>query len=170
VAPGSACATELAMTEHAGATAAVTTAATNRVRVRMLGICRQGLTCMTASRAGNRALLEIAIRRPQPAACRRQIRQLSPHLKLAEQGGHPAPQSRPSAHLVPPIPGSHLKGRDVRQRRRTGRQVVGAGCVPTTSGVIGGNRRRHPPVSAFIRTISTGWVAAPSAATLQLCA
>ena len=58
----------LAMTEHAGTTAAVTTAATNRVRVRMLGICRQGLTCMTASRAGKRALLKIAIRRPQPAA------------------------------------------------------------------------------------------------------
>ena len=35
----------LAMTEHAGTTAAVTTAATNRVRVRMLGICRKGLTC-----------------------------------------------------------------------------------------------------------------------------
>ena len=58
----------LAMTEHADTTAAVTTAATNRVRVRMLGICRQGLTCMTASRAGKRALLKIAIRRPQPAA------------------------------------------------------------------------------------------------------
>ena len=72
VAAGSACATELAMTEHAGATAAVTTAATNRVRVRMLGICRQGLTCMTASRAGKRALLKSAIRRPnqQPAASR----------------------------------------------------------------------------------------------------
>ena len=36
VATGSACAAELAMTEHAGTTAAVTTAATNRVRVRML--------------------------------------------------------------------------------------------------------------------------------------
>jgi len=70
VAPGSACATELAMTEHAGATAAVTTAATNRVRVRMLGICRQGLTSITATRAGKRALLKIAIRRPQPAARR----------------------------------------------------------------------------------------------------
>jgi pyruvate-formate lyase-activating enzyme len=45
-----------------------TTAATNRVRVRMLGICRQGLTCMTASRAGKRALVTLAIRRPQPAA------------------------------------------------------------------------------------------------------
>jgi hypothetical protein len=31
------------MTEHAGTTAATTTAATNRVRVRMRGICRQVL-------------------------------------------------------------------------------------------------------------------------------
>ena len=51
-----------------GAAATVTTAATNRVRVRMLGICRQGRTSMTASRAGKRALLKTAIRRPQPAA------------------------------------------------------------------------------------------------------
>jgi hypothetical protein len=60
------------MTEHAGTTAAVTTAATNRVRVRMRGICRQGLTCMTATRVGKRALLKIAIRRPnqQPTASR----------------------------------------------------------------------------------------------------
>ncbi len=31
------------MTEHAGTAAAVTTAATNRVRDRMPGICRQGI-------------------------------------------------------------------------------------------------------------------------------
>ena len=62
----------LAMTEHAGTTAAVTTAATNRVSVRMLRICRQGPTPMTGSRAGNRALLKLAIRRPyqQPAVSR----------------------------------------------------------------------------------------------------
>jgi hypothetical protein len=42
VATGSACATELAMTEHGGTLAAVTTAAAIRVRVRMLGLCRQG--------------------------------------------------------------------------------------------------------------------------------
>src|SRR6185437_5292113 len=31
--------------------------------------------------------------------------------------------------LVPPMVGSHLKGRDVRERRRTGHQVVGVGGV-----------------------------------------
>src|SRR6478736_2895529 len=29
--------------------------------------------------------------------------------------------------IVSPIPGNHLKGRDVRQRRRTGHRVVGDG-------------------------------------------
>jgi len=38
----------------------------------MLGICRQGLTSITATRAGKRALLKIAIRMPnqQPTASR----------------------------------------------------------------------------------------------------
>jgi hypothetical protein len=46
------------MTEHAGTTTAVTTAARNRVRVRMLGLCRQGVTSMTAPQTGNPALLK----------------------------------------------------------------------------------------------------------------
>ena len=39
--------------------------------------------------------------------------------------------ARPVHHgpILPPIPANHLKGRDVRQRRRAGHQVVGAGCV-----------------------------------------
>jgi hypothetical protein len=38
---------------------------------------------------------------------------------------------RPVHHgpILPPIPANHLKGRDVRQRRRTGHQVVGVGRV-----------------------------------------
>jgi hypothetical protein len=46
VATGSACATELVMTEHAGTTVAVTTVATNRVRFACLEICREGLTSL----------------------------------------------------------------------------------------------------------------------------
>ncbi len=59
VATGSACATELAMTEHAGTTAAVTTAATNRVRVGMLGVCRKAPTgCGRSSRPDREARAE----------------------------------------------------------------------------------------------------------------